>query len=166
MKIIMIAAMGMDRCIGIGGKIPWHIPEDLRQFRLLTQGHVVIMGRRTWESIGKPLPNRVNIVMTTRSMPPVEGVTFVSGVVQAIEAAAAVEGVTDVYIIGGHDIYRAFMPLADTMYINHVQLRTTGGDTYFPMINPLQWYRVPWDGLVSAEIPSQWMLYNKTKKEK
>ena len=129
--LIAIAALDPDRVIGRAGRIPWHLPDDLRLFRQLTTGHTVIMGRRTYESLGKPLPGRNNIVIS-RSGEKLE------------EVLAAINDQTEVFIIGGAQIYRQTMPMADRLYITHVQapLPPEGADVFFPPIDPLQWREI------------------------
>lgn len=167
MNIYLIAAVAKNGCIGKDGKIPWHIPEDLKTFRTLTTGSVVIMGRRTFDSIGKPLPNRINIVIS-RAVTAIPGVTVVSSIEEALTAVCMLRTQTNchIFVIGGSDIYRAFMPIADGMYVNHIGVDVLDGDTFFPIINPLEWSRHPFaDGLVSTTMPSKWIYYARTKKK-
>ena len=125
MKLAIIAAIGKNRIIGVGGKLPWHISEDLKRFKRLTTGHAVLMGRKTFESIGKPLPNRRNVVITSKHIPHVE--TFSS-----IEAALqALAGEERVFVIGGGQIYSRLLEQADELYLTLVD-NEVDGDTYFP----------------------------------
>jgi dihydrofolate reductase len=113
------------------------------------------------------LPNRINIVLSTKGEP-IPGVTVVQSVEDALVAVAMIRHTSEckIFIIGGHDIYKAFMGVADGMYINHVAIDVEDGDTFFPIINPLEWSRHPFaDGLVSATQPSKWIYYARTKKK-
>ncbi|HZV81739.1 MAG TPA: dihydrofolate reductase, partial [Geobacteraceae bacterium] len=126
------AAMASNGVIGRDGGLPWHIPTDLRHFRDLTVGHTVIMGRKTFQSIGRPLPERVTIVITRQAEFTAAGVT-VAGSLQAALASAA--GESEVFICGGGEIYRQALPLADRIYLTLLD-RPFAGDTFFPEIPP------------------------------
>ncbi|MCC2605121.1 type 3 dihydrofolate reductase [Planctobacterium marinum] len=127
MKISMIAAMAHNRVIGADNQMPWHLPADLKHFKAVTLGKPVIMGRKTFESIGRPLPGRLNIVIS-RSGFAAEGVTVVSTPQLALEAADAAE---EVMIIGGGVIYDLFLEQADCLYLTFIDL-DVAGDTQFP----------------------------------
>ena len=138
MEIILIAAVSKDKVIGKQGGIPWKIKEDLSFFKEKTLNSPIIMGRATYESIGRPLPNRLNIVMT-RSVKNTEGVTEVTSVEKAIEAASINRDSSKVYIIGGQNIYKEFLPIAHRMIITEVDLYIKDGDTFFPEWNISEW---------------------------
>jgi len=138
MEIILIAAVSKDKVIGKQGGIPWKIKEDLSFFKEKTLNSPIIMGRATYESIGRPLPNRLNIVMT-RSVKNTEGVTEVTSVEKAIEAASINRDSSKVYIIGGENIYKEFLPIAHRMIITEVDLYIKDGDTFFPEWNISEW---------------------------
>jgi len=138
MEIILIAAISKDRVIGKQGRIPWKIKEDLSFFKEKTLNSPIIMGRATYNSIGRPLPNRLNIVMT-RSAKNTEGVTEVTSVEKAIEAASINRDSSRVYIIGGQNIYKEFLPIAHRMIITEVDLYIKDGDTFFPEWNISEW---------------------------
>ena len=138
MEIILIAAVSKDKVIGKQGGIPWKIKEDLSFFKEKTLNSPIIMGRATYESIGRPLPNRLNIVMT-RSVKNTEGVTEVTSVEKAIEAASINRDSSRVYIIGGQNIYKEFLPIAHRMIITEVDLYIEDGDTFFPEWNISEW---------------------------
>lgn len=122
--------MADNGAIGKDNRLLWHIPEDLKYFKKLTTGHAVIMGRKTFESIGKPLPNRQNIVVTkSQQALRSEGVTFVPSLQEALQAAQG----NEIFIIGGESIYRAAMPLAHRLYITRVYA-SFDADTFFPPI--------------------------------
>jgi len=124
-----IAAMSLNRVIGAGGKIPWHLPEDFKWFKKMTSGQVVIMGRRTFESIGKPLPNRTTVVVT-RSAHSIPGAVVISDLKELTPARPAFEG-RELFICGGAQLYHAALPLCSDLYLTLVK-RTVEGDTYFP----------------------------------
>jgi dihydrofolate reductase len=130
MLITIIAAMAENGVIGREGRLPWHIPADLARFRDLTMGHPVIMGRRTYEGIGRPLPGRSIIVLTRSSSYRASGCLVAHSVDEALTAA---EGATEVFVAGGADIYRQFLPLAHRIHLTLVH-DTLPGDVEFPPI--------------------------------
>jgi dihydrofolate reductase len=124
-KLALIVAIGRNSVIGTQGKLPWHISEDLQRFKRLTTGHAVLMGRKTFESIGRPLPHRRFIVLSSTPLPGVE--TF-----RSIDTAlAALADQERVFVIGGGTVYAALLPRADELYLTLVD-RTVDGDTFFP----------------------------------
>jgi len=136
--ISIIVAVSRGGVIGAAGRMPWHIAEDLRYFKRVTMGAAVVMGRRTFESLGRPLPGRTNVVVTRDGAFAAEGVA----VVHSLEDA--VRDYPDAFIIGGGDIYRQAMPLADRLYITRIEADYEG-DTHFP-----EWSAAEWR-LVSSE---------------
>ena len=138
MSISLIAAFDATKVIGYKGNIPWHLKEDLKIFSKLTKGSTVIMGRKTYESIGNPLPNRLNIVMT-RNPRGLEGVEEVDNKERAIEVASKFSN--KIYVIGGEDIYTEFMPIATNMYLTKININVEG-DTFFPNWDEAQWEEV------------------------
>jgi dihydrofolate reductase len=135
-SVVMVAAVAANRVIGRGGDIPWSLPEDLRHFRATTRGNTVLMGRRTYESIGHPLPYRTNVVVTRDPGWAAEGVFVVHSVEEGVERAAAFDG--DVMVIGGGQVYADTMPLADRQVITEVH-QSPAGDTYYPDFDRSQW---------------------------
>ena len=133
MKIVIIAAVAANGTIGDAGKIPWHISDDLKRFKRLTLGHPVIMGRKTFASLGNPLPGRRNIVLTRLPSGPDQ--------FSSLDDALKSCGDQTVFIIGGAEIYRLALPLADTLHITHVH-RDVPGDTKFPDYDKTQWQEV------------------------
>lgn len=139
--IALIAAVANNGTIGDKNNLPWHLPEDLKRFKELTTGKTVVMGRKTFDSIfsrlGKPLPNRTNVVITrqTSSKMP-EGVIVQS----SIENALRSYGWGDIFVIGGGEIYRQTIAIADRLYITHVN-KDVAGDTQFPAIKTDHWRR-------------------------
>ncbi|MEM6051370.1 type 3 dihydrofolate reductase [Erwinia sp. P7711] len=132
--ISLIAAMAADRVIGMDNAMPWHLPADLAWFKRHTLNKPVIMGRRTWESIGRPLPDRLNIVISSQPSS-AEGVTWVASVEEALQAAGEAE---EVMVIGGGRIYEQFLAQADKLYLTHIDAEVVG-DTTFPDFEPEEW---------------------------
>ncbi|EEX34874.1 MULTISPECIES: type 3 dihydrofolate reductase [Vibrio] len=128
MIISMIAAMAKDRVIGKDNQMPWHLPADFAWFKRCTMGKPVVMGRKTYESIGRPLPGRQNIVISRDANLAIEDVTTVTSIDDAIKAAGDVE---EVMIIGGGAIYKACLPQADKLYVTYIDAQIEG-DTQFP----------------------------------
>ncbi len=130
--------MAENRVIGVNNTLPWRLPADLRHFRRATTGHHVVMGRRNYESIGKPLPERNNIVVTRNPDYRAPGCTVTHSLEQALAAA---RNDTEVFIIGGAEIYRQAFDRADRLYLTvvHADIR---GDTYFPEFDPAQWHEI------------------------
>ncbi len=137
MKLSLIAAMDKNRVIGADNQLPWHLPADMRHFRETTLGNAVIMGRKTYESIGKPLPKRDNFVLTRNEAFSAEGITVCHSVNAVIEAAAKSES-DEVFVIGGGVIYEIFLSQADKLYLTFVDAEVNG-DTYFPEVDWTQW---------------------------
>ena len=136
--IAIIAAVAKNRVIGSHGKIPWHIAEDFRKFKSLTKGNVVIMGRRTFESIGRPLPDRTNVVVSA-TMEEVPGIIIARSLRSAISRAQDRGG--KIFICGGARLYEEGIAIADTMYISHVK-GDFDGDTLFPDYDESEWEKV------------------------
>ena len=137
--ISLIVAYNNNKVIGKDGKIPWHCSEDLRQFNQLTMGCPIIMGRKTFDSIGKVLPGRKNVVVTRnrdRIFP--RDVEVVSSLKSAIIGATEAYLSDEIFIIGGEEIYRQALPIADTMYLSHIN-DDSEGDAYFPDFNIDEW---------------------------
>lgn len=130
-EIAIIAAISTNMVIGRDNKIPWHISEDLIRFKALTIGHPIIMGRKTFESIGKPLPKRANIVITRDKDYSAPGINVAHSIDEAIETARAKEGSEEIFIIGGGQIYNQSMNLADRLYLTVVD-EEIEGDVFFP----------------------------------
>lgn len=128
LKLTAIVAMTPERIIGKDGDLPWHLPEDLKLFKRHTTGHPIVMGRKTWDSIGKPLPNRQNIVLTRDTSWSAEGAERI----HSPEEVSNLELIdSEVFIIGGAQIYTLFMPQLDEILVSHVY-ENHSGDTHFP----------------------------------
>ncbi len=133
--ISLIAAMTKNHVIGKDNKLLWNIPEDMQNFRKLTSGNVVIMGRKTFESIGRPLPNRHNVVVT-KNKASIEGAEVAHSVDEALRKAK--QHRKPIFVIGGQQIYEQFLPLADTMHLSFVR-KGFEGDAFFPSFNEKEW---------------------------
>ena len=137
-RVCLIAAMAENRAIGLDNALPWRLPADLKHFRKMTTGHHVIMGRRNYESIGKPLPDRTNIVVTRNPNYRASGCL----VVHSVEAAlAAVPNDLEIFVIGGAEIYRQTLDRAECLYLTLVHAHIQG-DTYFPEFDLNRWNEV------------------------
>ena len=133
--ISIIAAVASNGVIGGSNRLLWHISEDLKRFKAITSGHPVVMGRKTFESLGRPLPNRTNVVITRNSAYSAEGVRVVASLEEAI---ALFSGDEEVFVIGGGEIYTQALPIADKLYLTIVEYPYKG-DTMFPEWDKSQW---------------------------
>jgi dihydrofolate reductase len=139
--VSLIVAMAQNGVIGRDNSLPWRLPEDLRRFKAFTLGKTVLMGRKTFESIGRPLPGRANLVLTRDEDWEAQGVTVVHSVEEAL---AQTPRSSELVAIGGAEIYRLIMPFARRIYLTHVHADVPG-DTYFPEFDPTQWADVECD---------------------
>lgn len=130
--------MARNGVIGKNNTLPWRLPADLRYFRQLTTGHPIIMGRKNYEDIGKPLPGRTNIVVTRQGAYTAPGCIVVNSIEQALMTAAAAD---EVFVIGGADIYRQTLNAADRLYITEIDA-DIDGDTFFPEFDRSRWREV------------------------
>ena len=133
--IAIIVAAAENGAIGSDNRLPWHLPDDLKRFKALSLGKPVVMGRRTFDSIGRPLPGRTNIVVSRQAGLAIEGVR----VVQSLDAALAAAGsVPEIVVIGGAEIFRQVLPRTDTIHLTRVHA-PVAGDVFFPELDPAQW---------------------------
>jgi dihydrofolate reductase len=139
-ELWLIAAVAENNVIGNGNALPWRIPEDLAHFKRVTLGHAMIMGRKTYDSIGKPLPGRTTVVLTRREGFSPEGVVVARDRDEAIALAPG----NEVFVVGGAEIYALFLPIASRIYLTRVHAAFPG-DTTFPELDPAHW------SLVSSE---------------
>jgi dihydrofolate reductase len=133
--ISIIVAVAQNGAIGSNNSLPWHLPDDLKRFKALSLGKPVVMGRRTFDSIGRPLPGRTNIVVSRQSGRVIEGVRVVHSLDEALAAAGAVP---EVVVIGGAEIFRQVLPRTDTIHLTRVHAHVDG-DVFFPEIDPAKW---------------------------
>ena len=136
-QISIIVALDENNLIGKRGGLPWKLPADLKHFKEITTGHTIIVGMKTYKSIGKPLPNRTNIVIS-RNNQNIPGCITVKSVTEAIEAAPDNKGT---FVIGGAEIYSQFLPLAQRIYLTQIHHRFEG-DIFFPKLNLSEWREV------------------------
>ncbi|PLW83557.1 dihydrofolate reductase [Kineobactrum sediminis] len=144
MTIALMVAMAANGVIGRDGGLPWHLSEDLRYFKRTTMGKPIIMGRKTWESIGRPLPGRPNIVVSRSQNLDIPGVHVEGSLGEALELAAglsAATGIGEVMVIGGAQLYEAALPRADRLYVTEIHAQVEG-DTLFPAVDWQQWREI------------------------
>jgi len=134
-RVNLIVAWGHNRVIGRAGKLPWHLPADLRHFRQTTMGHPIVMGRRTWESIGRALPGRRNIVITRNPAWSAPGCESARGLGAALAMCA---GEAEVFVIGGAQLFAEALPLAQRLFLTEIDA-DFDGDTFFPPFDPAGW---------------------------
>lgn len=140
-RLAMIAALGRNRVIGRDNQLPWHLPEDLKYFRARTWGKPILMGRKTFDSLGRPLPGRTNIVLTRQTDLNLPGAVVVTTVEEALlraYAQAELDGADEVMIIGGENLYTQLLPQAERLYLTQVELEPLG-DAWFPEWDSRQW---------------------------
>ncbi len=150
--LTLIAAVARNGVIGKDNALPWHLPADLRHFKALTTGHAVIMGRKTWESLPerfRPLPGRQNIVVTRNAGHVAPGATVVASLPAAMAAAARNEA----FVIGGAELYRAALPLADRLQLTEIDA-DYAGDTWFPERDPAQWQELAREAHADGDGPA------------
>ena len=144
MKMSLIVAVSRNGVIGVDNQLPWHLPDDLQYFKSVTMGKPLVMGRKTFDSIGRPLPGRTNIVLTrdaSWSAPGVEVATTLDDALSLARKACTDSGVDEVMVIGGEQIYRMTMVVADRLYVTEVDAEIAG-DAFFPAIDNQQWQRI------------------------
>lgn len=137
MTVELVVAVAANGVIGRAGQLPWHLPDDLKHFKSVTMGHPILMGRRTYESIGKPLPGRRSIVVsTTMTTPPAEGVELAHSLDDAITLASSSTG--PAFVIGGAALYEVALPRASVLHVTQLD-DAVDGDTFFPEIDRMKW---------------------------
>ncbi len=144
MKLALICAMSENRVIGRNNTLPWRLPEDLKYFKRTTMGSSIIMGRKTWDSIGKVLPGRTNIIVTRSPALKIEGVKIALSVPEAIELAehtALIDGSEEAFIIGGAELYSEAMPFAERFYLTRVHAEVEG-DTFLKSFDEVEWQEI------------------------
>ncbi len=138
--ISAIAAIGENRVIGKDNKMPWHLPADLKHFKAVTMGKPILMGRKTYQSIGRPLPGRTNIIITRDKDFHAPGCIVVTSLADAI-ATASQQGANEIFIIGGAEVYKQLLPATDRIYLTVIH-HDFDGDTFFPEIKQNEWKEV------------------------
>jgi len=137
MTISIVVAISENRAIGKDNKLLWYLPNDLKHFKVITSGHTVIMGRKTYESVGKPLPNRRNIIITRQDIQ-IEGCEVVNSIKAALELCRTER---EIFIVGGAEIYKQSLHLTDRIYLTVVH-KQFDGDSFFPEIKKTDWLQV------------------------
>ncbi|WP_150047509.1 dihydrofolate reductase [Methylomonas rhizoryzae] len=135
MKISLIAAMAANRVIGANGQMPWHLPADLRRFKQITWGAPILMGRKTYQAIGKPLPGRDNLIISRNSGFSAPGCRVFTRIDEALNYAA---DAPELFVIGGATLYQALLPVADCLYLTLID-KAFDGDTLFPDVDRREW---------------------------
>ena len=168
MKLALIVAAATNNVIGLNNQLPWHLPQDLKYFKAKTLGKPIVMGRKTYESIGRPLPSRTNIVITRqqgwRADP---DVLIAHNIVQALELARDLVGAesdAEVMVIGGAEIYRNCLPQADRVYLTRVE-KDVEGDAYFPSLPEGEWQQtLSSAGVDDAPIQHQFLVFDRVSR--
>lgn len=168
MRLSMIVAQAQNRVIGRQNKLPWYLPGDLKYFKQVTMGKSVIMGRKTYESIGKPLPGRLNVVITRDTSYQLEGAKVVHSLAEAVdlsESQAFIDGADEAMVIGGEQIYAQALPLVERLYVTQVHADVEG-DAFFPELLLSDWAELGRDDF-QAEGPNPYdysfVVYQRAK---
>ena len=141
LRLSILVAMASNRVIGRNGALPWYLPEDLKNFKRLTMGNAIIMGRKTYESIGRPLPGRLNIIITRQKNYHVDAAIIVHSIEEALLSCKKNKAFSgESFIIGGAELYKKTLNLCHRMYITEIQ-QSFDGDTFFPKFNPDEWVK-------------------------
>lgn len=142
LRLSILVAMAKNRVIGKDNALPWHLSADLKHFKAITMGHPIIMGRKTYESIGRPLPGRTNLIMTHQKGYQVAGAITVNSIDEALKACqASIDGNNEVFLIGGAALYRQTLEACHRIYITEIQ-QDFDGDTFFPEFNKTEWQEI------------------------
>lgn len=152
-RLSLVCALARNRAIGLNNRLPWHLPRDLAHFKAVTMGHPIIMGRKTFDSIGRPLPGRRNIVVTRQRDWSRDGVTVAGSLDAAIASATEVARqleCPEIMLIGGASLYELALPLAQRLYLTEVHADVPG-DAFFPPISPVDWLEVSREEFFSDE---------------
>lgn len=158
MELIIIVARAKNGVIGVNNQLPWKLPEDLKHFKEITMGHPIIMGRNTWESLGRPLPGRRNLVVTRNPSYNPEGAEVFTSLDDAIDACSGCE---KVFIIGGAQIYEQAMLMADTLVVTEVDIEVDG-DAFFPEIESENWEEIAREPHHNGTLAFDFVTYRST----
>ncbi len=162
MSLSLIVALAKNRVIGLNNTLPWHLPEDLKRFRALTTGHHIIMGRKTYESLGRLLPDRTTVIVTRNPNYQVEGALIAHSLE---EAMALCVGDDEAFLIGGAELYQAGLNLAQKMYVTELDLEVAG-DAYFPAFDLSQWQESTRVAHTSAQgLPFSYIRYHRKSRQ-
>jgi dihydrofolate reductase len=166
MKVALIVAAAANNVIGRDNQLPWHLPQDLKYFKTKTLGKPIIMGRKTFESIGRPLPGRPNIVVTRSAAWSAAGAYAVSNLDDAFKLAGqlAESHEQEVMVIGGAEIYKAALLKADRIYMTRIELPMEG-DAFFPSLDSHEWHLVSNEAGEEGILPHRFLVYERTVQE-
>lgn len=168
MKVALIVAAAVNNVIGRDNQLPWHLPQDLKYFKAKTLGKPVIMGRKTYESIGRPLPGRPNIVVTRNPAWTANGAHVTASLEEALTLAAQLVGhepeFQETMVIGGAEIYKAALPLADKIYLTRIDVAVEG-DALFPALDPEEWRLVACQSGENGDLPHRFLVYERADRE-
>jgi len=145
MNVTAIVACSKNRAIGRENQIPWYLPADLRFFKRMTSGHHILMGRKTYESIGRPLPRRTNIIVTRQTNYKLEGCVVVNSLLEGVEYAKK-KGETELFVIGGGEIYRQSLAVCNRIYYTEVDAEISDANVFFPKLEMTEWNLVAEEG--------------------
>jgi dihydrofolate reductase len=157
-RISIIVAMAKNRVIGVDNTLPWHLPADLKRFKALTMGHHIIMGRKTFESIGRILPGRTSVVVTRNPEFNFEGILVAHSLREALEKCASDD---EIFVIGGEEIFHAALPLANRIHATEIA-HEYEGNTYFPELDHAMWRAVSADAFSDGQISGRFVTYEQT----
>ena len=157
-RISIIVAMAKNRVIGVNNTLPWHLSADLKRFKALTMGHHIIMGRKTFESIGRILPGRTSVVVTHNPEFSFEGVVVAHSLREALEKCASDD---EIFVIGGEGIFQSALPLASRIHATEIADEYEG-NTYFPALDYAKWRAVSTEAFSEGQISGQFVTYEKT----
>lgn len=155
--VSLIAAMAKNRAIGIDNRLPWRLPEDLAHFKRTTLGKPIVMGRKTWESLGRPLPGRLNIVVTRNPGWHAEGCVATTSLDAALAAAGAVD---EVFVIGGAELYGHALERADRLYLTEIGIEVAG-DAFFPELDRARWREAWCEDHANADFRYRFVRYER-----
>lgn len=167
MKVALIVAAAANNVIGRDNQLPWHLPQDLKYFKATTLGKPIIMGRKTYESIGRPLPGRPNIVITRNRAWSAAGVNAVASLDEALALATKLvesQELQEVMVIGGAEIYKTALPRADRIYLTRIDL-SVEGDAWFPAIDEKEWFLVSSQAGEEGGLPHRFLVYERAAQE-
>ncbi|XXF76784.1 dihydrofolate reductase [Myxococcaceae bacterium GXIMD 01537] len=160
MRLSAIVAMASNRVIGVGNALPWRLPADLKRFKQLTMGHTLVLGRKTYESIGRPLPGRAMVVLTRQPGYAPEGVKVAHSLEEALALA---RGDSEVFIAGGADLYAQTMERLDRLYLTRIE-RDVPGDCFFPEVDLSAWRLIEEEhhpAATDADLPFAFLTYER-----
>ncbi len=161
MTLSAIVAISQNNIIGLNNGLPWHLPEDLKHFKQTTTGHTIVMGRKTFESIKKPLPNRTNVVLTTNKTYSADGIVVINDLADWLNKQNPAE---EIFIVGGAGVYELAWPMIENIYLTLIE-KDVEGDTHFPFKNPLDGFDIVSDtGSLTAQNGLNYKIIKAKKK--